>query len=726
MRSSGLKGFFERLMGTFTGRHDASDEQVNLSSPVLEFWDMVAATLQQEGEILYPMTTKPTPADRFWNAHAEVPGCQYWMMLDQFEVSVGFNMDRAARSENKQVFDYLYTNKGSIERIFESIMIWERLDEHQASRLRFAKAFDDAYDPQNRAAVASWLVQHSIKLKQALKATLKVFLQSEEGVMLLQQPAIVASPVSAPATHPVLGDGQRMAQLRLAFWQVTLATLQEKGVTLYKKTKPSKSQFLSTKSGLQGCRYWLTFSNSEIRVELNIDREDKTENKQIFDCLYSQQARIEQAFGVGLVWDRLEQKQACKVRYYQSIQDGYDRTHWPTMTAWLATHIIRLEQSFKDVLSDYQQLERSGAAAGDANPQSKEHSVRQLRQDFWAEVLAALRADSIALYRNVSPAKVYFLSSKSVLRGCRYWMTFGQSEIRVELNIDCEDKIDNEHIFMHLLERQKSVEQVFQDKLTWDKLPGKKVSKLRAGKIFNDGYDRANWPAMIAWLVANVIRLEQATKPALTELVEIERAQLEEQVRLEALVKQEVPIKPVKIEQEQNKMPAKAAETKQLKPVAAIKKVASKPTKTLQQDLPLPELRLMFWQQLIAELRMLNSDYEALKPVKVSTLSVPAGLSGCRYKLAFSRSAIRVELSFDGKQKAVFDYLQSHSEQVEKVFKAKLKWVSGKGTKLYFSTKVKAGYSTAEWPMMIVWLIARLGRLQQATHGLLTESQKRE
>lgn len=725
MSSSGLKGLFERIMSAFTGRHAVSDEPARLLPPAApDFWDLVAAALQQQGEVLYPVATKPQPADRFWNAHAELPGCQYWMMLDQFEASVGFNMDRASRSENKQVFDYLYANKGSIERIFESVMIWERLDEHQASRLRFAKAFDDVYDPQSWELVASWLVQHSIKLERALGAALRDFVQSNSGAVLLQQPAVAASPASVPVAK-LAGGGQRMAQLRLAFWQTTLATLQEKGVALYKKTKPSKSQFLSTKSGLQGCRYWLTFSNSEIRVELNIDREDKTENKQIFDYLYSQQAKIEQAFGIGLVWDRLEQKQACKIRYCQPVQGGYDHTYWPAMTTWLATHIVRLERSFKDVLLDYQQLERSSTTQADAGLKNKKHSVPQLRQAFWAEVLAALRLESISLYRHVSPAKVNFLSSKSVLKGCRYWMTLGQSEVRVELNIACEDKIDNESIFTHLLEHQKAIEQVFQEKLIWDKLPGKKVSKLRAQKFFNNGHDRAEWPAMIAWLVANIVRLEQATKPALVELVEAERAKLEEQADLEQAAQQEQPGQPAKAEQQQKQGPAQAAQTKQPKPVSTAKKVAGKPTKAPQQNLPLPKLRLAFWQQLIPELRPLNKDYAALKPIKAATLSLPTGLSGCHYGLVFSRSEVRVELNFDHQQKAVFDYLQSHSEQIEKAFKAKLMWVSGNNAKLFFATKVKAGHSAAEWPTMIAWLVTRLDQLQQATNDLLLTGQKR-
>lgn len=49
--------------------------------------------------------------------------------------------------------------------------------------------------------------------------------------------------------------------------------------------------------------------------------------------------------------------------------------------------------------------------------------------------------------------------------------------------------------------------------MTWQPLPNRKACRIQHSKPV-DGYDSANWPEMIQWLVVHMTRLEKAlSKP---------------------------------------------------------------------------------------------------------------------------------------------------------------------------------------------------------------------
>ena len=85
-------------------------------------------------------------------------------------------------------------------------------------------------------------------------------------------------------------------------------------------------------------------------VELIIERGkgQKTENKAIFDKLFSEKAAIESACGADLVWDRLDNKQSCRIRYSCSSGGYLEKEE-----DWLAIHdemidaMTRLEKAFR-------------------------------------------------------------------------------------------------------------------------------------------------------------------------------------------------------------------------------------------------------------------------------------------------------------------------------------------------------------------------------------------
>ena len=86
--------------------------------------------------------------------------------------------------------------------------------------------------------------------------------------------------------------------------------------------------------------------DDQAAAELYIDTGDREENKRIFDGLAAKRGVIEQAFGGELLWERLEEKRACRVRYLMEqggLSSGEDR--WPKIQDAMVEAMERLAKA---------------------------------------------------------------------------------------------------------------------------------------------------------------------------------------------------------------------------------------------------------------------------------------------------------------------------------------------------------------------------------------------
>jgi hypothetical protein len=71
-------------------------------------------------------------------------------------------------------------------------------------------------------------------------------------------------------------------------------------------------------TGVGGFRWGMSFALGErVRTELYITTGDGERNTQILDKLYEDRSDIEREFGESLEWERLEEKQACRIACYR-------------------------------------------------------------------------------------------------------------------------------------------------------------------------------------------------------------------------------------------------------------------------------------------------------------------------------------------------------------------------------------------------------------------------
>jgi hypothetical protein len=151
----------------------------------------------------------------------------------------------------------------------------------------------------------------------------------------------------------------------------------------------------------------------------------------------------------------------------------------------------------------------------------------KLRQAFWEQALTQLRADGVTLYQNVSPGKDHWLSAGSGVSSCPFQMIFSRDEARVEIEMRRPEASENKWLYDRLIAEKAKIEAAFGAALDWRRMEDKKATKIIFAQSF-DGYDRENWPAMIAWLSSHIRKLEAAFREPLARLNRQIRTQEEE------------------------------------------------------------------------------------------------------------------------------------------------------------------------------------------------------
>lgn len=155
--------------------------------------------------------------------------------------------------------------------------------------------------------------------------------------------------------------------------------------------------------------------------------------------------------------------------------------------------------------------------AEEKNADTEQKNRHTLRLAFWEQALETFGQSSCTLYNNISPAKDHWLSAGSGVSGMPFQMIFGKNEIRVGLSLQNSQAEANSFVFDRLEAQKAEVEAGFGHALDWLPLPNKKACRIQYAKAV-DGYDKANWPEMINWLVEHMTRLEAALREPLNAI----------------------------------------------------------------------------------------------------------------------------------------------------------------------------------------------------------------
>jgi len=136
--------------------------------------------------------------------------------------------------------------------------------------------------------------------------------------------------------------------IRKEFWGKLLPVMNEK-ITLFRNISPGVYHWIGAGSGVRGLGFNFVISKSYGRAELYVDRGTQEENKSIFDFLLTQKEEIETSFGSALVWQKLEDKRASRIKCEMEA-NVFNKDEWEKMIEFMTDAMARLEKAFKKPL----------------------------------------------------------------------------------------------------------------------------------------------------------------------------------------------------------------------------------------------------------------------------------------------------------------------------------------------------------------------------------------
>lgn len=137
--------------------------------------------------------------------------------------------------------------------------------------------------------------------------------------------------------------------IRRRFWTALLDRARSR-TALHANISPSENNWISTGVGIRGLALNYVVKQHEAVAELYIDRgaSCEAENKAVFDRLHRNREQIEAEFGGPLDWQRLDGKQACRIKETMTA-GGYrsGEQQWPEIHEAMIDAMIRLHKALE-------------------------------------------------------------------------------------------------------------------------------------------------------------------------------------------------------------------------------------------------------------------------------------------------------------------------------------------------------------------------------------------
>lgn len=138
--------------------------------------------------------------------------------------------------------------------------------------------------------------------------------------------------------------------LRKKFWTQLLEKCKNK-TNLFSNISPSIYAWVGTGAGKGGIAFNYTitqkFGSCEIYFDKGKNFTEPNINKIRFDQLYKHKNKIEKEFGENLIWERLDNKRACRISIKFNEAGLKDEGKWDKLQDKMIDAMIRLEKVFK-------------------------------------------------------------------------------------------------------------------------------------------------------------------------------------------------------------------------------------------------------------------------------------------------------------------------------------------------------------------------------------------
>jgi hypothetical protein len=140
-----------------------------------------------------------------------------------------------------------------------------------------------------------------------------------------------------------------------------------------------------------------------------------------------------------------------------------------------------------------------------------------IRQRWWSALVARSEAK---LHKHITPSRYSWIGISSGVRGLNLNYVVTQDECGAELYIDRGNgsEVENKAIFDQLFAQKAEIERAFGGALSWERLDGKRASRIRINLPGGYRSPDADWPSIQGAVVDAMNRLEAALRPCLKNL----------------------------------------------------------------------------------------------------------------------------------------------------------------------------------------------------------------
>jgi hypothetical protein len=197
-----------------------------------------------------------------------------------------------------------------------------------------------------------WLMNYKLRI-QCFKVTPyalsedEIFLTFEQIIpMKDSEEYMISMAAKTQADISIQEEAKNRHNIRTEFWKRLLPVYQKEH-DLFSNISPGNDSWISAGSGLSGVAFNFVISQHYARVELLIQRPEKEENKFIFDQLDQCKDEIEQQFGTSLIWERIDSKKACRIKYQKDSCNVFNEEDWDEIIVFLVEAMPRFHAAIK-------------------------------------------------------------------------------------------------------------------------------------------------------------------------------------------------------------------------------------------------------------------------------------------------------------------------------------------------------------------------------------------
>lgn len=133
---------------------------------------------------------------------------------------------------------------------------------------------------------------------------------------------------------------------RFNFWTEFKRVVSENGKP-FNVQKPSTDSWSSVALGTKEAFITITLVNKVNQIVVDVYIND---NKELFDDLFSHKEEIEQKLGFSMVWERLDNKKASRIKYYIPGLDFNKQSNYPELMMEIIKKVVTIRSVFKSYL----------------------------------------------------------------------------------------------------------------------------------------------------------------------------------------------------------------------------------------------------------------------------------------------------------------------------------------------------------------------------------------